>query len=142
MTVAPNPVLPQRVVVAGEASGAVLALDEPLSFWGGLSAEDGRVIDEHHPQVGACVTGTVLVMRSGRGSSSASTVLAEMARLGTAPAAIVMIDADEILATGSIVADELYGRAVPIVLVPEADYPAITAATTATLTLDGALTLT
>ncbi|MDW3219908.1 MAG: DUF126 domain-containing protein [Acidimicrobiales bacterium] len=133
-------VRPHRVVVAGEASGAVLALDEPVSFWGGLCAEDGRVIDEHHPQIGACVTDTILVMRSGRGSSSASTVLAEMARLGTAPAAIVMIDADEILATGSIVADELYGRPVPIVLVTEADYPTIAAATTATLSPDGTLT--
>lgn len=130
-----------HVVVAGEATGTVLALDEPLSFWGGLSAADGRVIDEHHPQIGACVTGVILVMRSGRGSSSASTVLAEMARLGTAPAAIVMIDADEILATGSIVADELYGRPVPIVLVAESDYPTIATATTASLALDGSLTL-
>ncbi|MDG2026378.1 MAG: DUF126 domain-containing protein [Acidimicrobiales bacterium] len=130
-----------QVVVAGEARGPVLSLDEPLSFWGGLSAESGLVTDEHHPQTGACLTGVVLVMRAARGSSSASSVLAEAVRLGTAPAAIVMIHPDEILATGAIVADELYGRTVPIVLVSESDYPAVAAATHAVIAADGSITV-
>ena len=48
-------------LVPGEASGPVLALDEPLSFWGGLEPETGLIIDRRHPQLGACVTGAVLV---------------------------------------------------------------------------------
>jgi len=32
-----------RVLVPGEASGEVLALDEPLSFWGGLDPETGTL---------------------------------------------------------------------------------------------------
>ena len=46
-------------------------------------------------------------MPSGRGSSSSSSVLAEAIRAGTAPAAIVLGEADPILALGAIVAREL-----------------------------------
>lgn len=128
-------------VVAAEARGSILVLDEPLSFWGGLSSETGCIIDEHHPQTGACVTDTVLVMTGARGSSSASSVLAEAVRLGTAPAAIVMIHADEILTTGAIVAEEIYGRTVPILLVSEVDYGRLADATAAVIAADGTLTL-
>ena len=37
------------MLIAGEARGTVLALDEPLSFWGGFDAETGTVIDRAHP---------------------------------------------------------------------------------------------
>ena len=63
-------------------SGLALVLDEPLSFWGGLDPATGALIDTHHPQRGATVAGRVLVMPSGRGSSSSSYVLAEAIRAG------------------------------------------------------------
>jgi hypothetical protein len=106
-----------RTLVAGEAEGPALVLDEPLSFWGGLDPETGRVIDAHHPQVGAEVTGRVLVMPSGRGSSSSSSVLLEAIQAGTGPVAIVMIEPDPIVALGAIVARELLGRRLPVVVV-------------------------
>jgi len=56
------------------------------------------------------------VMPSGRGSSSSSTVLAEALRLGTGPAGIVLGEPDEIIAIGSIVAEELYGKGIPVVV--------------------------
>lgn len=107
-------------LVPGEASGVVLVLDEPLSFWGGVDPSSGEVIDVHHPQRGANVAGRVLVMPSGRGSSSSSSVLAEAIRAGTAPAAIVLAERDPILALGAIVARELYGRTIPVVVAREA----------------------
>ncbi|MDP6940369.1 MAG: DUF126 domain-containing protein, partial [Planctomycetota bacterium] len=48
-------------------------------------------------------------------------VLLEAVRCGTAPAAIVMVEADAIVALGAIVADEFYGVALPVVLVSEAE---------------------
>jgi predicted aconitase with swiveling domain len=107
----------RHVLVDGNGIGAALVLDKPLSFWGGLDAGTGRIIDHRHPQVGASVTSTVLVMEAGRGSSSASSVLAEAVRLRTAPAAIVMLEPDEIVALGAIIADELYGTRLPVVVV-------------------------
>ncbi len=104
-------------IVPGVAVGPALVLDEPLSLWGGLDAEDGRIVDQHHPQHGAIVSGTILVMTSGRGSSSASSVLAEAIRLRTAPAAFVLAERDEIIALGALVAEEIYGVTTPIVVV-------------------------
>jgi len=105
-----------RALVPGTAEGTLLVLDEPLSFWGGLDPETGDVVDVRHPQRGANVVGRILVMPSGRGSSSSSSVLAEAIRAGTAPAAIVLGQADPILALGAIVARELYGKVTPVVV--------------------------
>lgn len=114
-----------QVLVAGEAAGEALVLDEPLSMWGGLDPETGEIVDRRHPQSGSVVTGRVLVMPTGRGSSSASSVLAEAIRLGTAPAGIVLAEPDGIVAVGAIVARELYGRAMPVVVAEAQRYRAI-----------------
>ncbi len=111
-----------RTLVAGHATGIALVLDEPLSFWGGLDPATGELIDPHHPQRGASLTDRVLVMPSGRGSSSSSYVLAEAIRAGTAPAAIVLREPDGIVALGAIVAHELYGLSTPIVSLDRPSY--------------------
>ncbi len=111
-----------RVLVAGTASGPMLRLVEPLSFWGGVDPASGEIIDRRHPHCGASVRGRVLVLPWGRGSSSSSSVLLEGVRLKTAPVAIVLRELDGILALGAAVARELYGRAVPVVVLGEADW--------------------
>jgi predicted aconitase with swiveling domain len=110
-----------RVLSPGEASGAALVLEEPLSLWGGMDPASGLVIDAHHPQRGANLTGRVVVMASARGSSSSSSILAEAVRAGTAPAAILLGEPDLILSIGASVAEELYGRRVPILVVTPQD---------------------
>lgn len=101
-----------EILVEGEGvMGRPLVLDAPLSLWGGLDPHTGVVIDQRHPQVGACVTGRVMVLPSGRGSSSASSILLEAVREGTAPVAIVTaVKDDGILALGAVVAREIYGK--------------------------------
>jgi predicted aconitase with swiveling domain len=105
--------------------GRALVLVEPLSLWGGMDPATGELIDAHHPQRGATLTGRVLVMASGRGSSSSASVLAEAVRAGTAPAAIVLGEPDLILAIGAAVAEELYGRTVPVVVASASELAAI-----------------
>ena len=100
-------------------------LDEPLSFWGGVDPATGQIVDRRHPQCGERVTGRVLVMPSGRGSSSSSTVLVESVRAGTAPAAILLRRSDEILVLGALVAEELYGRTIPVAVLPDGPYRAL-----------------
>jgi predicted aconitase with swiveling domain len=96
-------------------------LAEPLSLWGGLDPSSGQVVDPHHPQRGANLAGRILIVPAARGSSSSSSVLAEAARAGTAPAAILLGEPDLILAVGAAVAEELYGAVIPVaVLAPEA----------------------
>lgn len=110
-----------RTLVSGEANGPVLCLSEPLSFWGGMDVASGRIIDQHHPQAGESLSGVILVMPAGRGSSSSSSVLAEAIYAGTAPAAIILSESDVIVALGAMVAKELYGLACPVVVMAEID---------------------
>ena len=100
----------------GEVEGVALVLPEPVSFWGGIDVASGRIIDRSHPSAGVSITGLVLVMPGARGSSSSSSILAEMMRLGTAPAAIVLAIADPILPVGALIAESLYAKQCPIVV--------------------------
>lgn len=105
-----------RALAPGQAEGRALVLLEPLSFWGGVDPASGEIIDARHPQRGECVVGRVLVMPAVRGSSSSSSILAEVVRAGCAPAAILLGEPDLILAVGAAVAEELYGVSVPVVV--------------------------
>ncbi|WP_159702959.1 DUF126 domain-containing protein [Arthrobacter sp. 18067] len=108
-------------ISGGRAVAPSIRLSEPLSFWGGVD-DAGDVVDPHHPQFGEALAGKVLLMSSGRGSSSSSSVLAELIRSGAAPAAIILSQPDAIIVLGAIVAAELYEIAVPIVVVDPADH--------------------
>ncbi|TPK47902.1 DUF126 domain-containing protein [Mesorhizobium sp. B2-5-4] len=102
--------------LTGAAEGEALVFSQPLSFWGGIDAETGNIVDRSHPGLGQNVAGRVLIMPSGRGSSSSSSVLAEAIRRGTAPAGILLERPDPILAVGAIVAEFLYGISMPLVV--------------------------
>src|SRR5436305_1929311 len=78
---------------------------------------------------------------SPRGSSSSSSVLAEAVRAGTAPAAILLGETELILAIGAAVAEELYGRQVPILQVPEEQLAAIVDGTQVLIGQEGMVTI-
>lgn len=105
-----------RVLVSGEARGVPLVLTEPLSLWGGFDPETGLVIEPRHPQFGENLKGRIVSLPRGKGSSSSSSILAEAMRKETAPAAIVLGEADPILVIGSLVGSRLYGLQCPIVV--------------------------
>ena len=105
--------------------GRTLVLTDGLSLWGGMDPATGELIDAHHPQRGANLARRVVVMPSGRGSSSSASVLAEAVRAGTAPAAILLREPDLILSIGAAVAAELYGVDVPVVVLSPEELAAI-----------------
>jgi uncharacterized protein len=117
------------VLAPGTAAGELLVLDEPLSLWGGMDPVTGELIDVHHPQAGAPLAGLVVAMPSGRGSSSSSYVLAEAIRAGVAPAAFLLGEPDAIVALGSLVAAELYGVEVPVVVIDHETYESLATGT-------------
>lgn len=129
-----------RPLIPGVARGTALVLPEPLSLWGGLDPETGEIIDRRHPSSGQIVTGRVLVLPAGRGSSSASSILLEAVRLGTAPAAILTAEEDAILALGAAVARELYDEAPPVLVLQPDDYAQIRDGDQVTILEDGRLT--
>jgi predicted aconitase with swiveling domain len=103
------PALPTRDV-AGEA----LHISDPISFWGGVSPEDGRLLEESNAAFGESVAGKVILIRELRGSSSASSVLLELIRRGAGPAAIILAEVDAILALGILVAQEMDWETPPL----------------------------
>jgi hypothetical protein len=126
-----------RVLFDGPAQGRAMVMSEPLSLWGGLDPETGLVIAAQHPRHGEDLTGRVLVMRSGRGSSSSSSVLAEAVRTGHAPAAILLREPDTILAVGAAVAAELYGIRVPVLVLRPPGHSAIVEGSLVTVAKSG-----
>ena len=119
-----NNTLTGRALHPGSSSGELLILDQPISFWGGVD-HHGVIIDVHHPQCGVSVAGKVLVMTSGRGSSSATAVLAELIRAKKAPAAMIFTECDIILVIGALVSAELYQIQMPMVELTEELYAKI-----------------
>ena len=102
-------------VHAGEGRGRLLVLERPLSFWGGVDPETGRVSDPRHPQFGESVSGRILVMERAIGSSSSSAIMLELLRNDVAPAAIVLGSTDAILVLGVLVAEELGYPSIPLI---------------------------
>ena len=68
-------------------------------------------------------------------------MLAEAIRQGTAPAALLLRESDEIIVLGAIVADEIYGIVMPILIVDDATYAEVASATSATISADGSISL-
>ena len=129
-----------RLLTPGTAEGAVLSLEEPLSFWGAFEPRTGVILDVHHPQRGACVKDTVLVMTETRGSGSAPGAIAEAIRLGTAPAAIILAEPDINLAIGAEVAATLYGRGCVIACVTTAELEELRKVARLAIAEDGVVT--
>ena len=126
-----------KVLVPGYAVGKALILPEPLSLWGGLDPKTGDIIDQRHPCNGKNVTGRILVLPTGRGSSSASSILLETVRMGTAPAAIITAETDAILALGATVAKEIYGETLPVLVLSRDAYKQLRDDQQVTITTDG-----
>ena len=104
-----------RVLIPGEAEGPLLRLSAPLSFWGGIDPATGDIILARHPERGKNVAGTVLALPEPIGSSSSSYVLLELIHAGKAPAAIILGQADGILAVGALVAIEMEWKPPPMI---------------------------
>jgi uncharacterized protein len=93
-----------RKISKGHAEGEVILTKEPLSFLGGVNPEKGVVIDSKHELYNKNISGKVLFIPSGKGSTVGSYVLFQMAKNKTAPLAIVALEAEPIIATGAIMA--------------------------------------
>ena len=112
---APDNHIQARVLVAGNASGVALLLDDPLSFWGGFDPINGEIIDIHHPQYGESTTGSVMFIPESRGSAGTPGAIAEALRNGSGPAAFVLGKHDVKISVGVMVANRLYHLDVPVI---------------------------
>ncbi|MGB3876208.1 MAG: aconitase X [Shinella zoogloeoides] len=123
--------LSARSILAGTASGPIIAAGEALSFWGGVDPATGRVIDVHHPLHGATITGGILMMPSSRGSCTGSGVLLDLALTGRAPAALIFSEAEDVLTLGALIAAEMFGKELPVLRLSHDAFDALCRAQTA-----------
>lgn len=100
----------------GSADAPALVLDAPLSFWGGVDPQSGKIIAVRHPQLGESVTGRVMIIPAPIGSSTSSAVLLELIHRGYAPAGIILGEPDAILVVGCLIAREMGWPAPPVLI--------------------------
>lgn len=110
-----------EIILPGRAEGAVLRLDGPVSFWGGVDPYSGALTDPRSPHHGIRIGGSILMVPETRGSSSSSAVMLELLAAGLAPAAIVMGRLDAILGLGILVAREMGWPTIPLLILPPTD---------------------
>ena len=92
-----------RTISQGVASGEVLISPSPIGFLGGVDPKTGNIIEKGHPLEGKNVSGKVLVFPQGKGSTVGSYVMLQLAKNGHAPAAIINVSAEPIIAVGAII---------------------------------------
>ena len=97
-------ILKGRKVVGGTAEGEALVSSDPVSFYGGIDPDTGIITEPGHVLCGKCITNKVFVFPSGKGSTVGSYVIYRMKKQGTAPAAIINVETEAILATGCVIA--------------------------------------
>lgn len=94
-----------RVIKAGRCEGEALVSPEPLSFFGGVDAVTGVVVEPGHSLQGQSVAGRVLVFPTAKGSTVGSYILYRLKKAGLAPAGIVNAESEPIVAVGAIIAE-------------------------------------
>ena len=104
-----------RCISKGRASGEALISNAPIGFLGGVDPKTGQIIEKGHPLEGRNVAGKVLVFPNGKGSTVGSYVMLQLAKNDKAPAAIINISAEPIIAVGAIISK------IPMVDKPEKD---------------------
>lgn len=98
-------VLEGRVIKEGSAEGEALATRQPISFYGGVDPETGRIVEKGHELEGEVIADKILVFPYGKGSTVGSYILLRLRRRGLAPKAIVNQRCEPIIAVGAIIAE-------------------------------------
>jgi phosphomecalonate degydratase small subunit len=96
-------ILKGRPISRGKATGPALVSKDPISFLGGVDPKTGDVIEKGHALYGKNIKGTVLIFPGGKGSTVGSYVLYQLSKNGTAPAAIINVHSEPIVAVGAII---------------------------------------
>ena len=90
-------------VSSGRATGQALVTKEPISFLGNINPETGVVVDPGHELFGRCIAGKVLVFPGGKGSTVGSYVIYQLKKRNLAPAAMINLRSEPIVAVGAII---------------------------------------
>jgi uncharacterized protein len=91
-----------RSISKGYAEGEALICHEPIGFNFGMDVETGTVIEHNHELMNKSIKDKILVFPNGKGSTGGSYVVYQLAKGKTAPAAMINITTETIIAVGAI----------------------------------------
>ncbi len=94
-----------RGIAKFRGEGYALVTSQGISFFGGVDPKTGEVREKGHELFGESVTGRVLVFPKGKGSTVGSYVIYQLKKNGKAPAAIINVETEAIIAAGCILAE-------------------------------------
>jgi len=94
-----------RTISRGHAEGEVLVSRDPISFLGSVDPKTGIVVEEKHSLEGKSIKGKILVFPHGKGSTVGSYVMYQLKKNGAAPAAIINLETEPIVAVGAIISE-------------------------------------
>ncbi len=90
-------------VACGRACAQALVTNDAISFLGNVDASTGMVVDPAHELFGQRIAGRVLIFPGGKGSTVGSYVIYQLKKKGLAPAAMINIRSEPIVAVGAII---------------------------------------
>jgi uncharacterized protein len=108
-------ILKGRGITHGKVEGEAIVSKSAFGFYGAVDPGTGVVSDKRHELFGKNISGKILVIPEGRGSTAGAIAILELARCGTLPAALINRVTEPILATGAILAEKFYNRIIPVV---------------------------
>ena len=94
-----------RIIYSGTAQGKALVTSMGISFFGGVDPETGVVVERGHELAGQAIAGRVLCFPTGKGSTVGSYTLYRLKKNNLAPAAILNVECETIVAVGCIIAE-------------------------------------
>ena len=92
-----------RTISRGCAEGQVLITRDTISFLGNVDPKTGKVVDANHELFGRSIKDKVLVFPHGKGSTVGSYVIYQLFKNGVAPAAMINLESEPIVAVGAII---------------------------------------
>ena len=94
-----------RAIWRGWARGEALVSSQPISFYGGVDPETGKIVERGHELEGKSIAGKILAFPYGKGSTVGSYIILRLKRRGVAPKGIVNLRCEPIIAVGAIIAE-------------------------------------
>ncbi len=94
-----------RIINKGKISGHALVTKDPISFYGGVDPETGKIADKDNELDGVSIKDKILVFPYGKGSTVGPYTIYQLKKLGNAPKAMVNTECETIVAVGCIISD-------------------------------------
>ena len=98
-------ILQGRSIYPGQAHGTTLVCRQMISFFGGIDADTGIIVQKDHDRKGESIAQKILIFPSGSGSTVGSYTLYRLKQNGLAPLAIINRECEPITAVGCIIAE-------------------------------------